>query len=173
MNPTNRIQHRIILSALILAAALFAPAVQALPFVTRTVTPLGGGIFQFDFSIFNSGPEDILVLTFTDAPIADVLNPLGDPLITPNLVTPVGFLASYDSGLGYVDFLADSDIFGAGTTKNGFSLESSADGSANFKVFEALYAPSPVPDNGSTLLMATLGLMTLALARKTLLNPQH
>ena len=56
MNPTNRIRLRLTLSALIMAASLFAPAVQALPFVTRTVTPLAGGIFQFDFSILNSGP---------------------------------------------------------------------------------------------------------------------
>lgn len=143
-----------------MAASLFAPAVQALPIVTRTVTPLVGGIFQFDFSIFNTGPEDILVLTITDAPLADLL-------ITPNLSTPAGFLASYDSGLGFVDFLADSDLFGAGTTKSGFSLQSSADGSVNFTIFEALYAPSPVPDKGNTMLMSSLGLLTLALARKT------
>ena len=107
------------------------------------------------------------MLTIKDAPIADLLNPLGDPLITPSLLTPVGFLASYDSGLGFVDFLADSDLFGAGTTKSGFSLQSSADGSVNFTIFEALYAPSPVPDKGNTMLMSSLGLLTLALARKT------
>ena len=174
MKP-NQYRHRIALSVLLLVAPLFAQTTWGNTIVSRTATPLGGGIFQYDFSISNSGPDDVVLLTFTDAPVSD-------PLIAPSLTTPSGFLASYDSGLGLVDFLADSDLFAAGTTKGLFSLQSSADPSTNFKAFEALSTMGDiehgtingVPDAGSTLLMASLGLMALALARKTFptVNPQ-
>ena len=174
MKP-NQSRHRIALSALILVASLFAQTTRATAIVSRTTTPLAGGIFQYDFSIFNSGPDDVVLLTFTDAPVSD-------PLIAPSLTTPPGFLASYDSGLGFVYFIADLDSFTAGSTKGLFSLQSSADPSTNFKMFEALTpigdtehgTISGVPDAGNTLLMASLGLMTLALARKTFptVNPQ-
>src|ERR1043165_6568316 len=102
MNPIKRIPHRTALSALILASSLFAPKLWAPPFVHSDITPLGGGLYEYDFSILNTGPEDIVLVTITDAP-------LGDPLIAGSLVTPPGFLSSYDSGLGFVDFIANVD----------------------------------------------------------------
>ena len=174
MKP-NQSRHRIALSALILVASLFAQTTRATAIVSRTTTPLAGGIFQYDFSIFNSGPQEIVIMTILDAPTMD-------PLISPTLTAPSGFLIDYDFWLGLVSFAANLDSFTAGSTKGLFSLQSSADPSTNFKMFEAFTLSgdiehgtiSGVPDAGNTLLMASLGLMTLALARKTFptVNPQ-
>jgi hypothetical protein len=99
--------------------------------VNLASTPVGGGVFQYDVSISNTGPKDVVVVTIGDAPV-------GDPLIGPSLTVPVGFFPSYDSGLGKIDFLEDTELFGVGTTHGGFAFQSSASPPANFTAFEAL-----------------------------------
>lgn len=96
----------------------FSTAAEATLTVEATVTPLAGS-FLYEYSIANSGPDDVVLVSIVDAP-------LGDPLIDPTLTAPVGYLASYDDGLGIVDFLEDTGLFAIGTATSGFSFESLA-----------------------------------------------
>jgi hypothetical protein len=144
---------------------LMAQAVHAAPSVEMTVTSVGGGVFQYDFSISNFGISDLAIVSITDAPP-------GDGLINSTLVAPAGFLASYDSGLGFVDFLGDVSVFAAGTTTSGFSFQSAALSDAYFNSFEALGVLgesfsgdirriSTIPDRGNSLVLLGAGLLAL------------
>jgi hypothetical protein len=144
-------------------------AVEAALIVEATVSSIGGGAFHYDFSITNSGPEDVVLVTLNA--------PLGDPLIDPSLVFPAGFFASYDSGLGFVDFLEDTDLFGAGTTKSGFGFDSGSGPSGFFDVFTALTTQGDtligqvqqnvIPEPGTVALLALgLGVFGLMVVRR-------
>jgi hypothetical protein len=171
MNPTNHIQPRILPSCLILALALIAQSAGAVS-MSMTVTDLGGS-FRYDVSIHNNETEDLAIVSINDAPLAD-------PLIDPTLVTPAGFLGSYDDGLGFVDFIEGVNNFAAGTTVGGFRFESLTGPGTYFTTFEALsvfgnlfngsinVTVNQIPETGSTLRLAGLGFMALALARKRL-----
>lgn len=109
------------LSALPVAAALLglAPiATEAGVLISGTVLPLGGS-YRYEFSVENTDPADYLVVSFTDAPLAD-------PLIGLSLAAPAGFLTSYDSGLGFLDLVGDLELFAAGATRGIFAFESLA-----------------------------------------------
>ncbi|MBI2925170.1 MAG: hypothetical protein HYY24_05640 [Verrucomicrobia bacterium] len=172
MKSTKQIQHRITQAALILALWLSAQSAEAILIVEGTVTPLAGS-FEYEFSISNLGPNDYVIVSILNAPLAD-------PLIDPTLVAPVGFLASYDDGLGFVDFLGDTDLFAVGTTVSGFSFESLSGPGTVFTLFEALsvlgdsfsgsitITPAGVPETGSSLPLASLSLIALGFARKTI-----
>ena len=78
----------------------------------------GGGPFHYEFSVANSGPTDVVLMSLNA--------PTLDPLIAGSLVTPSGFSASYDSILGIVDFFEDTALFAIGTTFSGFGFDSNA-----------------------------------------------
>lgn len=99
--------------------------------VKLAVTDLGGAAFAYDVTVNNAGTQDVCVVTIAGAPLADAL-------LASTLTTPAGFLGSYDSGLGFVDFLEVTDLFAAGTTNDGFSFQSSSPPSGNFTNFKAL-----------------------------------
>lgn len=109
----------------------FSATASASVVVNATVTPLVGS-FRYDLSIGNTGPTDVVLVTFVDAP-------LDDALIDPSLVAGDGFVASYDPGLGFIDFIEDTALFASGTTTNGFSFESqSGPGPGAFSTLDAL-----------------------------------
>lgn len=151
---------------LIVCVALASSAVSAQTSVDILVTPLGGS-FRYEVTIGNAGTDDLALVSLIDAP-------LGDPLIDPTLIAPAGFLASYDSGLGFVDFLEDSNSFAAGTSVGGFRFESLA-GPTYFTMFEALTILG-TPEAGSTtitvipepstLILAACGLLALIGSRR-------
>jgi hypothetical protein len=152
--------------ASLLGALTAAPATAMLT-VQALVTPVGGN-FEYDITIDNGLSEDVSIVSLVDAP-------LSDPLIDPTLTSPAGYLASYDDGLGFVDFLEDTSSFAAGTVVAGFSFTStSGPGAGVFASFEALTVLGDfvsgtvevtlVPEPGTTLLVA-LGLLGLALPR--------
>lgn len=114
---------------LALLGLLGSPVVHAQLTLDATVTAIPGS-FLYDITITNNDPDEYLIVSFTDAP-------LGDPLIAPSLTSPAGFLSSYDDGLGFVDFLADSASFLPGGTVGGFMFESLADPRTFFTQFEA------------------------------------
>ena len=125
----------------------------------------GGGPFHYEFSVENSGPEEFAILSLNA--------PTFDPFIAASLVVPTGFLASYDSGLGIVDFLADTALFGVGPKLSGFSFNSETGPvSSFFDVFTALdsagneltgqVARIPEP---TTLALITLGGVVLTCGR--------
>src|SRR5262245_34357450 len=101
---------------LALTALLGATRLEAQVSVDTRVTPRGGS-FRYDISVSNNASEDLAVVSILDAP-------LNDPLIGGSLFTPAGFLGSYDSGLGFVDLLSDTDVFSVGRTVGGFSFQS-------------------------------------------------
>src|SRR5438067_11994077 len=73
------------------------------------------GVTTFDFAIANSTPNDLVIVT------------IGVPAFPGaifDLETPTGFVTNFDSGLGLVDFLADTDSFAAGSTLSGFKFSS-------------------------------------------------
>lgn len=119
------------LAGVLLGALACCGTARAAMIVEATVTP-DAGFYHYDLLITNSGPDDVVLVTLIDAPLAD-------PLIGPSLTVPVGFLGNYDSGLGFVDFLADTDLFAAGTSKGLFSLDSlAAPTEDSFSRFQAL-----------------------------------
>jgi len=160
--------------SLVALAALAVPsAVTAAGLsLNGTVTPPRGSLL-YQLSVFNSGAEDYILVSIVDAPVAD-------PLIGPGLTTPAGFLGSYDSGLGIIDFLADLEIFAAGTEKGVFSFESLSTPGGFFTQVEAytdqlglvsgdiswtLIPGTSVPEPGGGLLsILALGLLRLGLS---------
>ncbi len=168
---TRPTQHRNLLGLAVALCVFFtASAAHATLIVEATVTPIGG-LFHYDFSVTNNAAEDVVIVSITDAPV-------GDPFIDPSLVAPVGFLASYDSGLGFVDFLEDTDLFGVGTTKSGFMFDSASGPTATtFSTFEALTVQgnlltgqirtNVIPEPGTiTLLLVGMGAIVAFTVRK-------
>jgi len=123
--------------------AFLAPSVaRANLTVDALVTPLGGGVFHYEFSITNINHADLFLVTVTDAP-------LGDQRISDTLFAPQGFLASYDSGLGLLDFVGDSTPnFPIGKT-DGFAFDSTFGPTTNFTTFEA-FTEADFPDPAAT-----------------------
>ena len=118
------------LAILLVALLVSSTAAKAAILVRAAVTPLVGK-FRYDFEVENTGPDDHVIVSIVDAPLADVLIP-------PSLTAPTGFLASYDPGLGIVDFLEDTGLFAAGTTVGLFTFESTTGPNSGFGAFEAL-----------------------------------
>ncbi|MCI0538382.1 MAG: hypothetical protein L0Z50_24505 [Verrucomicrobiales bacterium] len=170
MKTTKQPLHPVLRGAFILTLCLVAQTVSAQLDIDLTATPLIGK-FQYDFSIFNNGPEDVVIVNINDAP--------NDPLIDATLTAPAGFQADYDAGVLIVSFLGDSDLFAVGNTYDGFSFQSLAAPGANFGTYDALTVSgnflagdvdlvSAVPESGNTFLTASLGLLALALVQKRL-----
>src|SRR5688572_15014714 len=137
-----------------------AQAVLAVNFdVDLQYAPLGGGIFQYELSVRNNTPNDVAIVSITDAPESD-------PLIARTLEAPTGYGAMYDPGIGlgfgFVDLLEDTALFAANSTTPGFRFQSQSSPPANFITFEALAIQGDlisgsirlqaVPVAGSTLL---------------------
>ncbi len=114
---------------LLLLTGLIAPA-QALQ-IQSLATDLGG-LFHYDVTVLNDDPiPELLLVSISDAP-------LGDGLIESSLTAPSGFLASYNAGLGLLDFIADTTpIFPSGPTGL-FSFDSSAPPDAALTTYEAI-----------------------------------
>jgi hypothetical protein len=146
------------------ALALLTSPARAL-LVEATVDDVGG-VFHYAFTVTNNDPDDYAIVSLVDAPI-------GDPLIAASLTPPVGFLAIYDSGVGFVDFLEDTQLFASGTVVGVFAFDSVFDPSLHFQDFEALTTQgtlvsgnvvvTSIPEPGGLALIA-LGLGLLATA---------
>ena len=130
MNRSPKKRHFVVLAIMFTMLTALCSLHAAL-IVNTTVTPINNDLFNYDFSITNNDLEDVSIVSIVDAPF-------GDLNIDPTLVAPAGFIASYDLGLGIVDFLEDTDVFAIGTTRVGFTLTSAFGPVGNFMAFEAL-----------------------------------
>jgi hypothetical protein len=114
----GRLWHGIVL---LLATSVFATAAQIT--VAPTVTPIAGG-YEYAYTITNNTPDDPFII---DIPVP------ADPTAISNLTAPAGFTSAFDSGLGLVSFLADTNNF-TSTPQSGFFFDSpDAPGSVMFQ----------------------------------------
>ncbi len=113
-----------------MAFALVASA-DAVVIVNIDSTPTGTGTFLYSVFITNDTVNDLAVVSLIDGPTFD-------SFIAPSLMSPSGFSTSYDSGLGFVDFIEDSSAFTSGGTFGAFTFESMAAPGTAFTMFEAL-----------------------------------
>lgn len=108
-------------SAILLFASVMAHA--AAVTVTPTVTSIGGGLYQYAYSISYTGTDDAFLI--------DIAVPKSPTAIT-NLMTPSGFTSQFDSVLGLASFLEGTSSFTSAPT-SGFSFDSpDAPGTAAF-----------------------------------------
>ena len=173
MKQSNRVRKRVTLSACLLGSCLVTQQVRSEVHVHLDSSPLGSGVFQYELSVVNSGLEDIAIVSVVDAPVSDAL-------IGSTLQAPVGFNAIYDPGaglsFGFIDLLEDTALFAAATSTSGFHFQSEATPPENFTLFEAISVARniisgtiqmrTVPETGSTLLLAGLGVAGLFLVHE-------
>jgi hypothetical protein len=95
----------------LLASAAFATASSIV--VAPTVTPILGG-YQYAYTITNNTPDDPFII---DIPVP------ADPADISDLTAPAGFKTAFDSGLGLVSFVEDSNYF-TSTPQSGFFFDS-------------------------------------------------
>ncbi len=126
----TRLKRHLRAACLLASIGALSGTAQALS-IQASVTDQGG-FFRYLVSVVNDDPiADLLTVSLLDAP-------LGDPLIPASLAAPIGFLASYDSGLGFVDLIADgAGAFPPGVL-TGFLFDSLSAPNSAFTRFEAL-----------------------------------
>jgi hypothetical protein len=118
------------LAAAVLGFVLVTPLSQAQITLDAVVTLFPDAV-RYDLTVHNPTSEDLVLISLLDGP-------MGDARIGTSLSAPPGFLGNYDPGLGIVDFLGDTEVFGAGSTLTGFGFETSPMAGLGFGTFEAL-----------------------------------
>ncbi len=138
--------------------------------VTPTVT-FDGSVYTYSYSVMNGSPNTLAIVSFGAMPAAS--------FTVQNLTAPMGFLATYDSGNGFVSFLEDNNpatlqTFAPGSTVSAFTLTSTfAPGATTFEaldIFGNTYTGvtvAPIPEPG------VLALCLLALPAFVLLFPRR
>jgi hypothetical protein len=128
--------------------------------VEGTVSAAGGGLFHYEFTITNDTPDDVILVSLVDGPTNDLD-------LAASLVAPPEYFASYDPGLGIVDFLEATELFAAAGSVGGFAFDSSAGPESGFfTTFEAFTALGD-PLGGDVVLVpepSTFVLLSAALA---------
>ena len=82
--------------------------------VEAQVTAINGG-FLYSYMVTNNTDRELVIISI-EVP--------SDPAAVANLTAPAGFAASFDSGLGVVDFVMDTSTFSGMSTVGSFTLES-------------------------------------------------
>ncbi len=149
----NNKRHYVKLLVLVgaLLCTLFLPSItRAEPvMLTATVTPptVTGGLFRYNYVITNNTGFDLLAVTIN----------VGLGAAVQNIAVPTGFAFNYDpgnfgTGTGFVDFLANSQLFTNGGTFSGFSFESRfAPATSTFTALALDAGGSPIGFQGLTI----------------------
>ena len=140
-----------------------------------TVQPavsFSSGIFNYSYSVTNQTPFDISIVTLSGI--------FSAPNAVQNLQAPVGFLASYDSGLNLLSFIEDTQSFAAGLSSGPFTFDSpyapsagsfeAIDITGNFLVgvtsVPGAAGIGAVPEPSTTALLGAVALLGVILTRK-------
>ena len=140
---SRSMQYKAILGAAGMGCLFLFPNSAHAQVVTPTVTTLAGGIYHYDYSIMNTGTTDLFDVSIHVHPGANQVF---------SVMAPIGFTASYDSGLGLVDFLENTNSFATGQAISGFTYDSSL--APKSSTFDANFAPTSggiTTTSGSTL----------------------
>ncbi len=162
----------LLLASVFLGALAFSATSRGQITLTPTITNLGGGLLSYQYSVSNTSLFDFSAIS---------INVIAAPGAVQNLIAPSGFSAFFDPGLGQVDFVENTQNFGAGTTVGGFSFISPfapqtasftalrLDGSGNpITTTGSVLAPAPVPEPATVFLLAAglAGLAALQFGRR-------
>jgi len=148
----NKPHHvKLLVLAGALLCTLFLPSIaRAEPvMLTATVTPptVTGGLFRYNYVITNNTGVDLSSVTIN----------VGLGAAVQNIAVPTGFAFNYDpgnfgTGTGFVDFLANSQLFTNGGTFSGFSFESRfAPAASRFTAFALDAGGNPISFQGVTI----------------------
>ncbi len=146
----RRLQLFVFTASITLCLLIAPPSAQAESIdLNSTITALSNGSYRYEYSVVNTTAFDFSAITINIG--------LGSSL--QNLIAPNGFTVLYDpgnfdTGIGFVDFLEDSQAFTAGATYSGFSFESIlAPGVSVFTAlrFDAKADFDPITVQGTTL----------------------
>ena len=155
----TRFTRRIALAGLAAWGVLAARHASAQVTVNPAIST-AAGVSTFDYTIDNGTANDLAIVSIAVPAL---------PGAVFDLVTPAGFLASFDSGTGFVDFLADSSSFSAGSSLSGFKYSSTFEpGQSTFSALDVLGSPfsgptvaAAVPEPGAAAWLGLLGLTGL------------
>ena len=127
---SRNIQYKAILGTAGMGCLLLFPTGAHAQVVTPTVTTLAGSIYHYNYSIKNTSADDLFDVTIhVRAGAGQIFN----------VMAPIGFRASYDSGLGLVDFVENTNTFVTNQAISGFTYDSSL--APNPSTFDANFAP--------------------------------
>lgn len=144
--------------------------------VNPTVSALNGGLYHYNYTVTNGSVFDLSLVTISTIPTT-----FSQGAAVQNLVAPAGFTATFDPGLGLLDFAENTQPFTAGTTVSGFAFDSAyAPGASTFEALAlpgggsvtfdgTTLAPAPVPEAGTATglgLGLLPGLIVLGLRRR-------
>ena len=139
-----------------LGALFSAGAARAQVTLMPTITP-NGALFNYSYSVTDFNATDLAIVNINSLPMV--------PSAATNLMAPVGFMISFDPGVGIVSFLGD---FMPGTPVSGFSFDSTfGPGTVNFDaednngVMSTGTTLAPVPE-ASTLVSLGAGVLLLS-----------
>lgn len=116
----------------VLLGLMLSPAAFGEVIVNVASQDAGGGTWDYEFTIVNTGPEQIATVI--------VEAPQSDASIAPSISAPAGASAIYAATVGSLVFLrGEQSPFIAGTATAGFTLNSlSAPASTPFRGFQAI-----------------------------------
>lgn len=169
MNEPRHYARFLVLAAALLCALVLPGIAQAEPVMVNATVTMNGSLFRYNYSITNNTPLDISAIT---------ISVLSGSNAVQNLLAPSGFNIFFDSGLGLVDFVENTQTFTAGTTVSGFRFDSlfasnltsftalALDANGNPVIFGgttlAPAAAAPIPEPSTLLLALTSGGMYFA-----------
>lgn len=131
--------------------ALLAAASRADVLLDAAVT-FDGSLYHYRYDVVNNTDTSLAIATFQVIPGSDtILNP----------IAPAGFILNVDSGLGLVDFIADTGDFAPNSTVPGFTFDSAKAPmqssflalNVNGEAFSGMTQSPNVPEPGSLALV--------------------
>lgn len=126
---------------------------------------LGMGLFQYNLTVFNTGMDDISIISISDAP-------MNESIIGSTLEGPAGFATSYDP-IGIIDLVEDTSTFTPGSEVSGFTFQSSSPPETTFQDLsgltsegESVTVTATVVPEPTGALLASVGILAFITRRR-------